>query len=90
LTSHDVPDADQRQPVRPAKLTLFDSTALHWCPDVGNQSVLQGTQMRVDSPGLANPWDALFGSREYPSGEGGDPIQERKRHQEVQAHLEVF
>jgi transposase len=90
LTSHDVPDADLSQPARPAKLTFFDSTDLHWCPDVGNSYGLQGTQMVVNSPGLANPWYALFGSLEYPSGQGLYTIHERKRHQEVQAHLEVL
>ena len=88
LTSHDVPDTDLSQPIRPAKLSFFDSTDLHWCPDVGQSYVRQGTQMRVNSPGLANPWYALFGSLEYPSGEGLYTIHERKRHQEVQAHLE--
>lgn len=44
--------------------------------------------MIVDSPGLANPWRALFGSIFYPSGEGVFTIHERKRHQELMAHLE--
>lgn len=46
--------------------------------------------MRVNSPGLANPWYALFGSLEYPSGEGLYTIHERKRHQEVRRHLELL
>jgi hypothetical protein len=45
--------------------------------------------MRVESPGLANPWYALFGSLDYPSGEGVYTLHERKRHQELQAHLDV-
>ena len=89
MTSHDVPDADLSQPARKAKLAFLDSTDLHWCPDVGNRYVPQGTQLRVTSPGLANPWYALFGSLDYPSGEGVYTIHERKRHQELQAHLEV-
>lgn len=87
LTSHDVPDADLSSPPKPARLVFLDSTDLHWCPDVGNSYVAQGTQFRVRSPGLANPWHALFGSLEYPTGEGVYTIHERKRHQEVRAHL---
>ena len=90
MTSHDVPEADLSQPARPATLSFLDSTDLHWCPDVGNSYVRQGTQMRVNSPGLANPWYALFGSLEYPSGEGLYTIHERKRHQEVRAHLKML
>ena len=83
-----MPEADLSQPVNPARLVFFDSTDRHWCPDVGNSDVAQGTQLRVDSPGLANPWFALFGSLEYPTGEGVYTIHERKRHQEVIAHLQ--
>lgn len=72
----------------PATLAFFDATDLSWCPDVGASYVPQGTQRRVDSPGLANPWYALLGSLEYPSGAGLYTIHERKRHQEVRAHLE--
>jgi hypothetical protein len=90
LTTQDLPDADLRQPAKAARLVFFDSTDLHWCPDVGNSYVLQGTQLRVNSPGLANPWYALFGSLEYPSGEGLYTIHQRKRHQEVRAHLELL
>lgn len=90
LSRHDVPDADVSQPVKPAKLRFFDATDLHWCPDVGNGYGPQGTQIRVDSPGLANPWYALLGSLEYPSGAGLYTIHTRKRHQEVRAHLEVL
>lgn len=90
MTSHDVPEADLSQPARPAKLSFFDMTDLHWCPDVGYSYTRQGTQVRVDSPGLANPWYALLGSLEYPSGEGLYTIHERKRHQELRAHLEVL
>lgn len=65
-------------------------TDLHWCPDVGHSYVPQGGQRRVDSPGIANPWYALLGSLEYPTGEGVYTIHERKRHQELQAHLEAL
>ena len=57
---------------------------------MGYRYVPQGTQFRVDSPGKENPWYALFGSLEYPSGEGLYTIHERKRHQEVRAHLETL
>lgn len=90
LTSHDWPEADRSQPATPARLVFFDSTDLHWCPDVGNSYVPQGTQLRVTSPGMANPWYALFGSLEYPSGEGLYTMHERKRHQEVRAHLHLL
>ena len=39
---------------------------------------------------MSNPWRALFGSLSYPSGEGLYTIHERKRHQEVQAHLQIL
>ena len=76
------------QPAKPAKLVFFDATDLHWCPDVGNSYVRQGSQRRVGSPGQENPWYALLGSLQYPSGEGLYTIHHRKRHQEVRVHLE--
>jgi len=76
--------------MKPAKLVFFDSTDLHWCPEVGASYVLKGCQTKVDSPGYANPWYALFGSLVYPDGTGLYTIHERKRHQEVQAHLEIL
>ena len=88
MTSHDVPEADLNQLAKPAKLVFFDATELHWCPDVGNSYVSQGGQLSVESPGIDNPWYALFGSLEYPSGEGLYTIHQRKRHQEVRAHLD--
>jgi len=88
LTSHHAPDADLSQPARRGRLVLFDATDLHWCPDVGHSDVLQGAQRRVDSPGLANPWYALLGSLEYPTGEGLSTIPQRKRPQQVPAHWE--
>jgi hypothetical protein len=88
LSSHDVPEADLSQPAKRGRLVFFDATDLHWCPDVGHSYVPLGDQRRVASPGLSNPWYALLGSLEYPSGEGLYTIHTRKRHQEVQAHLE--
>ena len=71
-----------------AYLVFFDSTDLYWCPDVGNGYSPTGQQITVDSPGKDNPWRALFGSLMYPTGEGVYTIHERKRHQEVQVHIE--
>jgi transposase len=91
LTSHDAPEVDDTvlsKPAKPARLVFLDSTDLHWCPDVGNGYVLRGSQLRIDSPGKDNSWYALFGSLIYPDGEGVYTIHTRKRHQEVQAHLE--
>jgi len=85
-----VPEADLSLPAKSARLVFFDATDLHWCPDVGHSYVPQGQQHRVNSPGIENPWYALFGSLEYPTGEGVYTIHQRKRHQEVQAHLEVL
>jgi len=69
-------------PPKRAYLVFFDSTDLHWCPDVGNGYTPCGEQIQVDSPGCENPWRALFGSLIYPTGEGLYTIHERKRHQE--------
>ena len=69
-------------------MVYFDSTDLHWCPDIGHGYAPVGQQCKVDSPGKANPWLALFGSLIYPSGEGLYTIHQRKRHQEVEVHLQ--
>ncbi len=87
MTSHDATDADLTVPAKHAYLVFFDSTDLHWCPEVGYSYVLLGEQMKVESPGVENPWCALFGSLLYPTGEGLYTIHERKRHQEVKVHL---
>lgn len=76
--------------MKPAKLVFFDSTDLHWCPEVGHSYILKGGQTKVDSPGHTNPWYALFGSLAYPDGTGVYTIHKRKRHQEVQAHLQIL
>lgn len=57
---------------------------------MGQTYTPQGEQLKVDTPGDQNPWYALFGSLLYPSGEGLYTIHERKRHQEVQAHLQLL
>lgn len=85
-----MPGADLSQPAKVATLAFFDITDLHWCPDVGNSYVPQGSQCRVESPGTQNPWYALLGSLIYPSGDGLYTIHQRKRHQEVRAHLELL
>ena len=69
---------------------FFDATDLHWLPDVGNSYVSKGQQIKVDTPGKENPWRALLGSLLYPTGEGLYTIHERKRHEEVQAHMEML
>lgn len=88
MNSHDAPKADHSAPARRGRLVFFDATDLHWCPDVGKSYVLTGGQRIVASPGVANPWYALLGSLEYPTGEGLYTVHARKRHQEVQAHWE--
>ena len=88
MTSHDATNADITGPAISAKLYFFDSTDIHWCPDVGYSYQPAGGQKKTDSPGLNNPWRALFGSLAYPSGEGLYTIHERKRNLEVQAHLQ--
>ena len=90
LNSHDATDADKSLPPKRGYLSFFDATDLHWCPDVGNGYAPKGEQIKVDSPGLENPWCALLGSLLYPTGEGLYTIHERKRHEEVQAHLELL
>ncbi len=69
---------------------FLDSTDLHWCPDTGNGYSPIGKQIKVDSPGGDNSWLALFGSLIYPIGEGVYTIHQRKRHQELAAHLELL
>jgi len=90
LSSHDATDADKSLPPKPGRLSFFDATDLYLCPDVGSGYAPKGEQIKVDSPGLENPWCALLGSLLYPTGEGLYTIHERKRHEEVQAHLELL
>ena len=88
LTSHDATKADKTQPAKPAQLVYFDSTDLHWCPEVGQTYSAVGHQVAVETPGDQNPWCALFGSLHFPTGEGVYTIHQHKRHLEVKAHLE--
>jgi len=94
LSSRDATDAEvateNNTPPKPGKLAFFDVTDLHWCPDVGNGYAPEGEQIKVDSPGCENPWCALLGSLIYPIGEGLYTIHERKRHEEIQAHVELL
>lgn len=57
---------------------------------MGNSYVSVGGQHTVESPGKENPWNTVFGSIVYPTGEGIYTIHERKRHEEVRAHLEIL
>jgi transposase len=88
LTSDDAQNPPEE--TKKANLVFFDSTDLHLCPDVGAGHYEQGKQLKVASPGKDNPWLALFGSLTFPTGEGIYTIHSRKRHQEVQAHLEML
>lgn len=86
-------DAEHPPPIsneKPAYLVYFDSTDLHWCPDIGGVYQAVSQQIKVRSPGYDNPWLALFGSLLFPSGEGLYTIHTRKRHQEVKAHLQLL
>lgn len=88
LSSDDASQIEPNQVTRAAKLAYFDSTDLHWCPEVGYTYSPTGQQVKVETPGNQNPWYALFGSLIYPSGEGLYTIHHKKRHQEVQVHLQ--
>ena len=90
LTSHDASQPDLSQPAKPARLVYFDSTDLHWLPDEGQAYCPKGEQVSVETAGDQNPWVALFGSLCFPYGEGLYTIHQRKRHQEVEAHLQML
>ena len=83
---HPPPASEKKQ----ARFAYFDSTDLHWCPDIGTVYTVEGQQIKVRSPGYQNPWYALFGSLIYPSGEGVYTIHTNKRHQEVETHLQLL
>jgi transposase len=85
-TAH--PDSDE--PPKPATLVFLDSTDLHWCPDLGPTYAPIGQQVKVDTPGLENPWLALFGSLHFPSGEGLYTIHHRKRAADLLEHLQLL
>lgn len=90
LTSYQATHPPPGRTRQRAYLAFFDSTDLHWCPDVGAGYTDQGAQIKVGSPGYSNPWYALFGSLIFPSGEGLYTIHQHKRHQEVATHLELL
>ena len=78
------------EPPKSAYLAFLDSTDLHWNPDIGATYGAAGKQLKVDSPGLENPWYALFGSLIFPSGEGLYTIHHRKRAAELLEHLQLL
>ena len=90
LTSEAAAHPRSDEPPRAARLAFLDSTDLHWCPDLGSVYTRAGGQLKVDSPGLANPWYALFGSLVYPSGEGVYTIHHRKRAADLLEHLQLL
>lgn len=85
-TAH--PDSDE--PPKPATLVFLDSTDLHWCPDLGSTYAPVSQQVKVDTPGLENPWLALFGSLQFPSGEGLYTVHHRKRAADLLEHLQLL
>lgn len=87
LTSQEAAHPRSDEPPKAAYLAFLDSTDLHWCPDLGNTYAATGNQTKVNSPGLANPWYALFGSLIFPTGEGLYTVHERKRSDELLVHL---
>lgn len=90
LTSQSSARRRSDEPPKSAYLAFLDSTDLHWNPDIGSTYRLSGQQMKVDSPGLDNPWYALFGSLIFPSGEGLYTIHQRKRAVELLEHLQLL
>jgi transposase len=90
LTSEAAAHPRSDEPPRAARLAFLDSTDLHWCPDLGSVYKRVGCQLKVDSPGLANPWYALFGSLVYPSAEGVYTIHQRKRAADLLEHLQLL
>ena len=90
LTSEAAAHPRSDEPPKPALLAFLDSTDLHWNPDIGSTYSLIGQQVKVDTPGLENPWYALFGSLVFPSGEGLYTIHQRKRAAELLEHLQLL
>jgi hypothetical protein len=90
LTSQAAAHPPSDEPPKPASLVFLDSTDLHWCPDIGATYGRLGEQVKVDTPGLENPWYALFGSLSYPSGEGLYTIHRRKRAADLLEHLQLL
>lgn len=90
LTSQAAAHPRSDEPPKGATLVFLDSTDLHWCPDIGATYGPLGQQVKVDTPGLENPWYALFGSLHFPSGEGLYTVHRRKRAAELLEHLQLL
>jgi len=90
LTSHSAAHPRSDQPPKPATLVFLDSTDLHWCPDIGPTYTPVSQQLKVNTPGLENPWFALFGSLHFPSGEGLYTVHHRKRAADLLTHLQLL
>ena len=90
LTSEAAAHPRSDEPPKPATLVFLDSTDLHWCPDIGPTYGPVGQQLKVDTPGLENPWMALFGSLHFPSGEGLYTVHHRKRAADLLEHLQLL
>ena len=90
LTSDDAEGSHLVDATKPALLVYLDSTDLHWCPDLGQEYAPKGLQTVVDTPGVDDPWLALWGSLTFPSGEGVYSIHQHKRHQELINHLQLL
>lgn len=90
LTSQASAHPRSDEPPRAATLVFLDSTDLHWCPDIGAAYGPIGQQVKVDTPGLENPWYALFGSLHFPSGEGLYTVHQRKRALDLLEHLQLL
>lgn len=90
LTSAAAAHPRSDEPPKPATLVFLDSTDLHWCPDIGAAYAPVGQQLKVETPGLENPWYALFGSLHFPSGEGLYTVHHRKRAADLLEHLQLL
>ncbi len=79
------------QPAKPARCwDFFDATDLHWVLGYWQQLCSTRTPGQCGISGACESLVRPPGQSEYPSGEGLYTIHERKRHQEVRAHLEVL
>ena len=90
LTSQATAHPRSDEPPKAATLVFLDSTDLHWCPDIGATYGAVGQQVKVDTPGLENPWYALFGSLHFPTGEGLYTVHQRKRAVDLLEHLQLL
>jgi hypothetical protein len=90
LTSEAAAHPRSDEPPKPATLVFRDSTDLHWCPDIGPTFGPVGQQLKVNMPGLENPWLALIGSLHFPSGEGLYTVHHRKHAAGLLEHLQLL